>query len=133
MGSYPTYEEWKQSKYYCIISWFLSSYPTYEEWKLGKLGFSDAYLWVFLSYLRGMETRCIFYVNGVNYSVLILPTRNGNPQGNSRFPQGNSRVLILPTRNGNALYCTAFLSLLHSSYPTYEEWKLQRYLYGVFR
>ena len=54
--SYPTYEEWKQSKYYCIISWFLSSYPTYEEWK------------------QTSDNNFRF----LPIHVLILPTRNGN-------------------------------------------------------
>ena len=33
MGSYPTYEEWKQRPYEEPFEKVWCSYPTYEEWK----------------------------------------------------------------------------------------------------
>ena len=33
VGSYPTYEEWKQFLHHWNMNNGVSSYPTYEEWK----------------------------------------------------------------------------------------------------
>ena len=108
-----------------------SSYPTYEEWKL------------FISF-------SIFTVP----RVLILPMRNGNWRS-KRIIQLFKRVLILPMRNGNikiysivSVFKFWFLSYLWGmetkerkrkkrkmkkrSYPTYEEWKLDKTLNTQF-
>jgi len=51
LGSYPTYEEWKQRlPINSIIDEMYGSYPTYEEWKR-KNSVYIAYRYWFLSYL----------------------------------------------------------------------------------
>ena len=122
LGSYPTYEEWKQRKYFedwgrkdkflsylwgmetfnfnFFFFFFFSSYPTYEEWKHPPKANNSKYA----------------------THVLILPMRNGNKSSPSNTREASSFlsylwgmetrcnwwyisliiwVLILPMRNGN--------------------------------
>ena len=92
--------------YRCIYNIFqpLRSYPTYEEWKL-KYSFKVVFQKIY---------------------VLILPMRNGNIFSASSKPL-KYIVLILPMRNGNP-GCDFQRRIIFSgrSYPTYEEWKLDR-------
>jgi len=76
-GSYPTYEEWKHEDDYRLDGTGESSYPTYEEWK-------QLYKSIIIP----------------DFSVLILPMRNGNVPNTAGF-LGVYLVLILPMRNGN--------------------------------
>ena len=53
--------------------------------------------------------------------------RNGNSPNLTLEIKGRKKVLILPMRNGNK-HCDSYrLYQKHSSYPTYEEWKLFLY------
>jgi len=78
-GSYPTYEEWKQTMFHHMLPPLCGSYPTYEEWKL---------------IMR--QKRCM------KLKVLILPMRNGNGSKEA-LKEIDERVLILPMRNGNKM------------------------------
>ena len=56
LGSYRTYEEWKQNRYFRLCHRKTGSYRTYEEWKHGSVGGA------MLPFLK----------------VLTVPMRNGN-------------------------------------------------------
>ena len=102
----------------------LGSYPTYEEWKQYSLFKKCTILSKFLSYLWGMETLLMPCKLLLPQYVLILPMRNGNF---SLFLELFKPfiVLILPMRNGNSAVTFILPSAVNSSYPTYEEWKLE--------
>ena len=71
-----------------------------------------------------METFKLIILSPPIASVLILPMRNGNGEGNIRVQISNPGVLILPMRNGNYTITPRLPCLIYGSYPTYEEWKL---------
>ena len=82
----------------------IGSYPTYEEWKPDtSCSIKSCTYWSFLSYLWGMETK--EYITIPCKPVLF--------------------VLILPMRNGNEITGFDKGEIDDSSYPTYEEWKLE--------
>ena len=77
IGSYPTYEEWKQKQEEPPTPMSISSYPTYEEWKpttYFATVFSDT-----CSYPTYEEWKPTKYFRVKSkFFVLILPMRNGN-------------------------------------------------------
>ena len=132
LRSYPTYEEWKLCRLWCLwcsqiysvlilpmrngnvinSMWYegsiYCSYPTYEEWKLRSNSPNRP---------RGSSGSYPTYEEWKHDYVLY---------GNAMW-----YVLILPMRNGNYIIISDLNRSLSSSYPTYEEWKLGKILYFV--
>ena len=100
VGSYRTYEEWKQEKSNWELLGHTSSYRTYEEWKHQYSQYTPQRIKKFLPYLWGMETSFSFFV----ISLVFL-------------------VLTVPMRNGNVVVEFIIVQKVVGSYRTYEEWK----------
>ena len=125
LRSYPTYEEWKPSKF--VISSKLSlSFLSYL-WGMETLPahytcYQSALL-PFLSYLWGMET--IYIIYSFILFISSYPTYEEWKLSYIRFIRSTINFLFLSYLWGMETFLSfSVIVTSFSSYPTYEEWKL---------
>ena len=130
--SYPTYEEWKQV---CVVDFFRLYYSFLSYlWGMETsilILFKICYK-LFLSYLWGMETPILLFYFLSFYIVLILPMRNGNSWITSDLAIGGALSSYPTYEEWKLNKQNVLMSLKKRSYPTYEEWKRFLFFFYLF-